>query len=704
MATTTTLPTVTAAGKRARRRRENSSSRDSDSARSLWLLSLGEWMRRLARGMLQRVWGRHRLQPLELVPEAKKTASGASSRSADARMTPAQCVKARGIANSGNTCFVAAVVQCVAALTGFRQALEQELAQIGKKMQKEVDLKRLKVVEEFVALLLRQSAGESRQRSGKVDDNSDEGMACSVRPFTRALSRCTDLIDASSELQEQQDAEEFLSFLLDMLNDVLRREVDGVAELDHSISTTERRLLKLLAKANGRDVSSYTGLVEKEKLSVTQSVFVRDEANPALYELVAVCAHVGASIDSGHYVANGEEEGARGGNKGHGQPVPSLIVMCLKVISDRFCTDPKILNVPRKFFPDIMARLPLDLDVCITAPNVSDENYWKRCCLSKSAWKNLQIADHGLTWKQLYLEKHMQDLLEGFDANNDDHDHLIDSVKACQDFIFTLEIDQLLSHIDLNEICSHLKNLTRLRLTYGVKQIGMKYERMLFGMKISDATNLSHIVKNTRTLTTLWLPSNLLDDDLLRMVMTGLIKNNTITSLDLSHNKITNHGARLIAKLLGPDSVLTSLNLCDNQIHAEGGRYLSRGLKYNTSLVELNLRLNRLTDEGARMLLEGLVEHKSLMNLNLSNNMLGRDTADALAEIIADPSCPLRSIDVSGNQLKETDAQALLQGLQQNSTIVALDLRQNDISAEAECLLHIAQKIRANEVEVKNMQ
>ncbi|TMW63000.1 hypothetical protein Poli38472_005618 [Pythium oligandrum] len=381
--------------------------------------------------------------------------------------------------------------------------------------------------------------------------------------------------------------------------------------------------------------------------------------------------------------------------------IPSLVILCLKVISDKFRLEPKIHNVPRKFLPEVMSRLPLDMDVCISAPNITDENYWKRCCMSKSAWKNLQISEHGLTWKQLFMEKNLQDMLEGFDSSTDDNDELIDVVKACQEYIFTLEIDQLLSHLDLNEVCSHLKNLTRLRLTYGVKQIGMKYERMLFGMKISDATNLSHIVKNTKTLTTLWLPNNLLDDDLLRMVMTGLVKNNTITSLDLSHNKITNHGARLLAKLLGPDSVITTLNLCDNQIHAEGGRYLSRGLKYNTSLTELNLRLNRLTDEGGRMLLEGLTEHPMLSVLNLSNNALGKETADALAEIIASSHCTLRSINLSGNSLTEADAETLLQGLQRNSMLVAVDLRQNEIPADAECLVRIAQKLRSNEVAPK---
>jgi Leucine Rich repeat len=121
----------------------------------------------------------------------------------------------------------------------------------------------------------------------------------------------------------------------------------------------------------------------------------------------------------------------------------------------------------------------------------------------------------------------------------------------------------------------------------------MQYERMLFGMKISDASSIASALPACSCLTSLILSSNLIDDDLLRMLMAGLAKGATLTHLDVSHNRITNHGARLLSKLLGAKSALTSLSLADNQIHAEGGRYLGRALRTNDALSSLNLRLNR---------------------------------------------------------------------------------------------------------------
>ena len=57
-------------------------------------------------------------------------------------------------------------------------------------------------------------------------------------------------------------------------------------------------------------------------------------------------------------------------------------------------------------------------------------------------------------------------------------------------------------------------------MTYGIKKCGMEYVRMMFGMKISDANCLARCFTSAPNLTTVVLSSNLIDDDLLRMLMT----------------------------------------------------------------------------------------------------------------------------------------------------------------------------------------
>ena len=300
----------------------------------------------------------------------------------------------------------------------------------------------------------------------------------------------------------------------------------------------------------------------------------------------------------------------------------SLKSKCIKIIVENFAKRPVRDVIPPPIMSEITQALPINLPPILGAKYIYDENYWKRCCVEKYGWHKCQLSEHGLLWKQMYFEKLFQEKLEDFDSQTDDLDELFAFLEACQDCIFTVVFRQLPSHLDLSEVLSPalVPNLSKLDITYGVNKIGMNYERMLFGMKISDATSLAKTFQRTDTLTSLILSGNMIDDDLLRMLMTGLIKNNTITHLDVSHNKITNHGARLLSKLLGENSVITTLNLADNQIHAEGGRYLARGLRENDSLMELNLRLNRLTDDGCRLLLEGLQDNPSLTSLNLASN------------------------------------------------------------------------------------
>jgi len=380
----------------------------------------------------------------------------------------------------------------------------------------------------------------------------------------------------------------------------------------------------------------------------------------------------------------------------------TLMQKCIRVVVENFEQRPVKEIIPPAQMAEITKQLPVGLSPLIGAKYVFNENYWKRCCVEKFGWQNCHLHEHGLLWKQMYFEKLLTETLEDFDIQSEDPETIFSLLDACMDYIFTVTFRQLPSHMDMSEICALLPNLTKLNIMYGVNKIGMSYERMLFGMKISDATGLAKVFDRTESLTTVILSGNLIDDDLLRMLMTGLIKNNTITALDFSHNKITNHGARLLSKLLGENSVITSLNLADNQIHGEGGRYMARGLRENDSLLYLNLRLNKLGDEGCRLLFEGLQDNVSVTELNISSNGAGTSSAQTLFSIIRDTEHKLAVLDISGNDFQAEHFELMRLSMSGNRTLIGLDMRANPGYTEAtRAVAEIDKMVHTNEFHIR---
>merc|ERR1712036_147095 len=97
------------------------------------------------------------------------------------------------------------------------------------------------------------------------------------------------------------------------------------------------------------------------------------------------------------------------------------------------------------------------------------------------------------------------------------------------------------------------------------------------------------------------------------------------------------------------------------------------------------MRLNRLGDMGGRVLLDGLVQNTTLTSINLSSNA----------------SSPLALVDISSNDLTETEGQALLKALRGNETLINLDLRLNKMEADAPCLRETQSIVSTNELRYK---
>jgi len=217
------------------------------------------------------------------------------------------------------------------------------------------------------------------------------------------------------------------------------------------------------------------------------------------------------------------------------------------------------------------------------------------------------------------------------------------------------------------------------------------------------------------TLIVLDLSNNALNDDMARMLASGLADNISVMQLNLSHNSISDRGVRALAKLLDANSIICSLDLSGNQLQADSGRALARAVCHSRALLSLNLRLNRLGDDGCRAICEALAHAGAaaaagggpaagggggaasissssssrskgaclLQRLNLSSNGAGVGVVPAVCSMLR--SCgSLQEFDLSCNQLGDKLSTDLVSAAGSNTGLFAFDVRGCDVGDEAE--------------------
>lgn len=119
---------------------------------------------------------------------------------------------------------------------------------------------------------------------------------------------------------------------------------------------------------------------------------------------------------------------------------------------------------------------------------------------------------HGSSWKRLYFERHLTDFLEAYDTAKTTTEDLLRLLSLCKDFVFRLAFQQLPAHLALETVFQSVPTLAVLDAMYGAQDVGMDYERSLFGMQPDDVASLSRALRVTETLTVLRLRSNSLND------------------------------------------------------------------------------------------------------------------------------------------------------------------------------------------------
>ncbi|XP_069811565.1 dynein regulatory complex subunit 5 isoform X2 [Dendropsophus ebraccatus] len=316
--------------------------------------------------------------------------------------------------------------------------------------------------------------------------------------------------------------------------------------------------------------------------------------------------------------------------------IPPLSDLCLRHIVGNFQDHPILDQLLPKHQSKVLDSLSTSLPLPVTTNLISYEDYWRRCCTER--WPTCDVSHYGFSWKRLFFEKHLENLIENFIPDLTDTGSICNMAELSKNYIRRLDIQQLLPPV--------------------------------FRLHRSKV-----------------------DDDKVRVLIKSLLDHPTLVQLDLSHNQISDRGARAMGKLLN-QSQLQTLNLCNNNIRPHGAQAIAHSLTKNSRLQVLNLRLNHIGDEGGQALCNALLQNNSLQWLHIGSNELSEPTATLLAQVLSQ-NTSLKSINISCNPIGLDGGKQLLEGMSQNKTMLEFDLRLTDVGQESE--FYMNQVLRGNQ-------
>ncbi|XP_029966698.1 dynein regulatory complex subunit 5 [Salarias fasciatus] len=402
--------------------------------------------------------------------------------------------------------------------------------------------------------------------------------------------------------------------------------------------------------------------------------------------------------------------------------VPRLSKLCLLSMVDNFEAVANMpiferLNPSEKAFME--ERLSPALPLRLTATLVSDGLYWRRCC--EQRWKLCDVSHYSHSWKRMFFERHLENLIELFIPGLTEPKTVLDMVPLCRNYVKRLDVAQLLlpikepkqeeeefesdsepenefspskmAHFDFSILLDKLTSLEELSLVYRVRQCGMNFEWKMFEMTDQDCESLAKALKSCQTLKVLRLRFSQVEDKKCRVLVKSLLDHPSLSQLDFSYNRVADRGARAVGKLLNR-SKLQILDMSDNKISSHGAQAIAHALSKNSTLLSLNLRLNPLMDEGGQAIGKALMSNRTLRRLHLGGTGVTWRTAASLAKVLPQNDT-LRSLVLSCNILGDVGGKALEEGVSENTSLTELDLSLTE--ADKRSLSFIGKMVRRNQ-------
>jgi hypothetical protein len=102
-------------------------------------------------------------------------------------------------------------------------------------------------------------------------------------------------------------------------------------------------------------------------------------------------------------------------------------------------------GIPEKYRAQIISSVSIDLPLNIASKLIRDESYWQRRAVAK--YNLCSISDHNNSWKQLFFELHVRDLIENYVPKTGDDEETVEKImndlKTAAEYVEKLHIRQL---------------------------------------------------------------------------------------------------------------------------------------------------------------------------------------------------------------------------------------------------------------------
>ena len=349
----------------------------------------------------------------------------------------------------------------------------------------------------------------------------------------------------------------------------------------------------------------------------------------------------------------------------HEPELVPLSEIALKAVSANYLMyKEKLLELEPKYRNKIYDLMKVDYDIEDLYPFIDYEPFWERACRDK--YKSDDCSISGNSWKQLYVETYVKELISNFKADTEDQEALDNLKRVCgmiKYSVFNLDIPTFSYKFDISFIPQYFVNLTNLSLKYSpilkevrtrdvftknLEPIGDEYSQ--FGMRIPDLKKFCILITDLSYFLTLSLQGNLVDDEMIKWLVPGLITNQTLRHLDLSNNKITGKGMIKICSYLVRTKALLSINLNNNLIGGDSSYAVGLVIKENTKLRVMLLGMNRFDDESGGRILKMLCFNTYLDEIDLSANQLGAESLKFLTLALKGNNT-IKKIDLCHNEI-----------------------------------------------------